>query len=50
MRERVTALGGHFSAGPRPTGGFSVLATIPVAAEKVGTAEDLKDAGALGAT
>ncbi|MER7891690.1 sensor histidine kinase [Micromonospora sp. NPDC094482] len=29
MRERVTALGGRFSAGPRPGGGFRVWATIP---------------------
>jgi signal transduction histidine kinase len=30
MRERVTALGGRLEAGPRPGGGFSVLAEIPV--------------------
>ncbi|WP_143162715.1 sensor histidine kinase [Couchioplanes caeruleus] len=29
MRERVTALGGTLLAGPRPTGGFRVTATIP---------------------
>jgi signal transduction histidine kinase len=29
MRERVTALGGDFAAGPRPEGGFAVTATIP---------------------
>jgi len=30
MRERVTLLGGWFEAGPRPEGGFRVLARIPV--------------------
>ncbi|MEH0981148.1 sensor histidine kinase [Micromonospora sp. CPCC 205556] len=30
MRERVTALGGTFSAGPGPGGGFRVAATLPV--------------------
>ncbi|WP_031003885.1 sensor histidine kinase [Streptomyces sp. NRRL F-5727] len=30
MRERVTALGGRLSAGPRDGGGFSVLAELPV--------------------
>lgn len=29
MRERVTALAGSFSAGPRPTGGFAVRAVLP---------------------
>ncbi|MFC0507807.1 sensor histidine kinase [Micromonospora costi] len=29
MRERVTALGGRFSAGPRPGGGFRVWAVLP---------------------
>jgi signal transduction histidine kinase len=32
MRERVTALGGEFHAGPRPTGGFRVSVTLPLAA------------------
>ncbi len=32
MRERVTALGGRFSAGPRPNGGFEVSARIPIKA------------------
>jgi signal transduction histidine kinase len=32
MRERVTALGGRLTAGPRPEGGFTVLAEIPVTA------------------
>jgi signal transduction histidine kinase len=29
MRERATALGGEFEAGPRPEGGFRVKATLP---------------------
>jgi signal transduction histidine kinase len=32
MRERATLLGGDFSAGPRPGGGFRVAARIPVPA------------------
>lgn len=31
MRERVTALGGQLRAGPRPTGGFRVRASLPLA-------------------
>ena len=30
MRERVTALGGSLSAGPRPLGGFTVRADLPI--------------------
>jgi signal transduction histidine kinase len=30
MRERVTALGGHVEAAPRPEGGFTVQAELPV--------------------
>lgn len=29
MRERVSLLGGHFAAGPRPEGGFRVAAGLP---------------------
>ncbi|CAM5595832.1 sensor histidine kinase [Streptomyces fumanus] len=38
MRERAAALGGTIEAGPRPDGGFRVLAVLPVAA--AGTRED----------
>jgi signal transduction histidine kinase len=30
MRERVSLLGGDFDAGPRPEGGFRVVARLPV--------------------
>ena len=30
MRERARALGGSLEAGPRPEGGFRVLASLPV--------------------
>jgi len=30
MRERVQVLGGRFSAGPRPEGGFAIRASIPL--------------------
>jgi signal transduction histidine kinase len=30
MRERVTALGGRLSAAPRPQGGFTVHAVLPL--------------------
>jgi signal transduction histidine kinase len=30
MRERVLAVGGDFSAGPRPAGGFVVSAVLPL--------------------
>jgi hypothetical protein len=32
MRERATLLGGEFSAGPRPGGGFRVSARLPLPA------------------
>ncbi|GAB3879665.1 hypothetical protein GCM10027612_05840 [Microbispora bryophytorum subsp. camponoti] len=35
MRERVTAHGGEFAAGPLPGGGFRVLARLPL--EREGT-------------
>jgi signal transduction histidine kinase len=37
MRERVTAVGGAFQAGPRPGGGFRVSATLPLAAMDAGS-------------
>ncbi len=33
MRERVTALGGRLSAGPRPGGGYRVFAELPLRAQ-----------------
>jgi signal transduction histidine kinase len=33
MRERVTLFGGELTAGPRPEGGFSVRARLPVPAQ-----------------
>jgi signal transduction histidine kinase len=33
MRERVAAVGGEFSAGPRREGGFQVTARLPIAEE-----------------
>ncbi|MFF4586208.1 sensor histidine kinase [Streptomyces sp. NPDC001388] len=38
MRERAAALGGTIEAGPRPDGGFSVLAVLPVRAKATGEA------------
>jgi signal transduction histidine kinase len=34
MRERVAALGGEFSAGPRPDAGFRVRARLPLRADQ----------------
>jgi signal transduction histidine kinase len=36
MHERVAALGGRLEAGPRPAGGFRVLATLPWTARREG--------------
>ena len=35
MRERVAALGGRLSAGPRPGGGYRVFAELPVRAARI---------------
>ena len=35
MRERVTALGGRLSAGPRPDGGYRVFAELPLRAARI---------------
>jgi signal transduction histidine kinase len=35
MRERVAALGGHISAGPRPEGGYRVFAELPLRAARI---------------
>ncbi|MGW1273775.1 sensor histidine kinase, partial [Streptomyces sp. NPDC002491] len=41
MRERAAALGGTIVAGPRPDGGFRVLAVLPATAgSDRGTRED----------
>ncbi|NKY07637.1 sensor histidine kinase, partial [Cellulomonas hominis] len=32
MRERVAMIGGRFTAGPRPGGGFRVRAEVPLPA------------------
>ncbi len=33
MRERAATVGGQFEAGPRPEGGFAVVASWPIGAE-----------------
>src|SRR6202042_596707 len=35
MRERVAALGGRLSAGPRPDGGYRVFAELPLRAARI---------------
>ncbi|MEU3983561.1 sensor histidine kinase [Streptomyces sp. NPDC026672] len=42
MRERAAALGGSIEAGPRPDGGFRVLAELPLRAEKKKRLEEKK--------
>jgi len=34
MRERVTAYGGTLRAGPRPDGGFEVVAELPIGGDR----------------
>ncbi|RZQ59453.1 sensor histidine kinase [Amycolatopsis suaedae] len=41
LRERVELLGGHFTAGPRLDGGFTVRARLPAVAETQDGADDL---------
>jgi signal transduction histidine kinase len=38
MTERATALGGELAAGPRPEGGFGILARLPLRATRPGGA------------
>ncbi|MFT2019280.1 sensor histidine kinase [Streptomyces sp. 796.1] len=46
MRERVGLLGGLFSAGPRPGGGFAVTAELPVPAGATGPSAAAADGAA----
>ncbi|MEV0629006.1 histidine kinase [Nonomuraea wenchangensis] len=39
MRERASLLGGTLAAGPTPSGGFEVAATLPIIAARTGTNE-----------
>ncbi|MEU6039565.1 sensor histidine kinase [Actinomadura sp. NPDC047616] len=49
MRERAAALGGTFAAGPRPSGGFGVRATLPIIEEPAPDAPaDVSTAAARG--
>jgi signal transduction histidine kinase len=41
MRERLTALGGRLDTGPRPEGGFRVMATLPLAFRSPATSLDV---------